>query len=126
MAQFTGPISGVVPLILVADIERSAAFYGLLGFEIGNHQPRTGEKHWAWLYAPQASDWRRGSNLMLTRGEGRPVDVKPGTTTLYLYAVDVVSTHANLIAMASTLVPSCTRTTCLRASLSYAIRTVTN
>jgi catechol 2,3-dioxygenase-like lactoylglutathione lyase family enzyme len=45
----TGPITGVVPLILVADIERSAAFYRLLGFEIGNYQPRTGEKHWAWL-----------------------------------------------------------------------------
>ena len=40
----TEPISGVVPLILIADIERAAAFYRLLGFEVGNYQPRTGEK----------------------------------------------------------------------------------
>ena len=94
----TGPISGVVPLVHVADIERSAAFYRLLGFEIGNHQPRDGEKHWAWLYSPQASDWRRGPNLMLTRGEEKQAEVRPGTTTLYLYAVDVVSMHATLVA----------------------------
>jgi len=32
----TAPISGLVPMIHVADVERSAAFYRLLGFEIGN------------------------------------------------------------------------------------------
>ena len=52
----TGPITGVVTLILVSDIEKFAAFYSLLGFEVGNYQPRTGERQWAWLYAPQASD----------------------------------------------------------------------
>ena len=94
----TGPITGVVPLIHVSDIERAAAFYRLLGFEIGNYQPRTGEKHWAWLYAPKASDWRRGPNLMLTRGEEEAAEVRPSTTTLYLYAADVVSLHAMLVA----------------------------
>ena len=94
----TGPITGVVPLILVSDIERAAAFYRLLGFEVGNYQLRTGEKHWAWLYAPKASDWRRGPNLMLTRGEEKAAEVRPGTTTLYLYAADVVSQHAMLVA----------------------------
>jgi catechol 2,3-dioxygenase-like lactoylglutathione lyase family enzyme len=93
----TGPITGVVPLILVSDIEESAAFYRLLGFEIGNYQPRTGEKHWVWLYAPEASDWRRGPNLMLTRGE-EGAQPRPGTTTLYLYAADVASVHATLVA----------------------------
>jgi catechol 2,3-dioxygenase-like lactoylglutathione lyase family enzyme len=97
-SAITGPITGVVPLIHVADIERSAAFYRLLGFEIGNYQPRTGEKSWAWLYAPQVSDWRRGPNLMLTRGEEKPGEVRPGTTTLYLYAADVVAMHATLVA----------------------------
>jgi catechol 2,3-dioxygenase-like lactoylglutathione lyase family enzyme len=84
----TGPITGVVPLIIVVDIERAVAFYRLLGFEVGNYQPRTGEKHWAWLYAPQAPDWRRGPNLMLTRGEEQGPGIRPGTTTLYLYSVD--------------------------------------
>ena len=98
MSKPGSAITGVVPLIHVANIERSAAFYRLLGFEIGNHQPRTGEMHWAWLYAPDAADWRRGPNLMLTRGEEKPAAVRPGTTTLYLYAADLPSVHAALVA----------------------------
>jgi len=92
-----GPISGLVPLIHVRDIERSAAFYRLLGFEIGNYQPRTGEKHWAWLYAPSAPDWRRGPNLMITRGENRGEEISPGSTTFYLYATDVTAAHVTLV-----------------------------
>jgi len=38
------------------------------------------------------------SNLMLTRGAERPAEVRPSTTTLYLFAADVVSTHATLVA----------------------------
>ena len=40
----TAPISGLVPMIHVADVERSAAFYRLLGFEIGNAVPRGGSR----------------------------------------------------------------------------------
>jgi catechol 2,3-dioxygenase-like lactoylglutathione lyase family enzyme len=43
-------------MIRVDDIERSAAFYRLLGFEIGNRVPRIGPPHWAWLHQPQASN----------------------------------------------------------------------
>jgi catechol 2,3-dioxygenase-like lactoylglutathione lyase family enzyme len=46
------PVTGLVPMIFVADVDRSAEFYRLLGFEIGNYVPHVGQKHWAWLYAP--------------------------------------------------------------------------
>ena len=67
------PISGLVPMIHVAEMERSVTFYRLIGFEIGNYVPREGPMHWAWLYAPKAADWKRGPNLMLTRSPG-PID----------------------------------------------------
>ena len=41
------PLTGLVPMIRVADVEQSAAFYRLLGFEIGNKVPREGSPHWA-------------------------------------------------------------------------------
>ena len=66
----TAPLTGLVPMLPVLDVERSAAFYKLLGFAVGNRVPRTGLMQWAWLYAPNVPDWRRGPNLMLTRREG--------------------------------------------------------
>jgi catechol 2,3-dioxygenase-like lactoylglutathione lyase family enzyme len=89
------PISGLVPMIHVADVDRAAEFYRLLGFEIGNYVPRTGTKHWAWLYAPKAADWKRGPNLMVTRSEGA---VEAGETLFYLYAADLKSLRAELLA----------------------------
>ena len=91
------PISGLVPMIHVADVERSAAFYRHLGFEIGNYVPRTGTKHWAWLYAPKAADWKRGPNLMLTRGECA-IDARAQEVLFYLYAADLPSLRRDLLA----------------------------
>jgi catechol 2,3-dioxygenase-like lactoylglutathione lyase family enzyme len=39
------PVSGLVPMIHVADVEASAAFYRHLGFEIGNQVPKTGNRN---------------------------------------------------------------------------------
>ena len=49
----------VVALLHVADVERSAEFYRLLGFEIGNYVPRDcpPPMQWAWLYQPNAPNW---------------------------------------------------------------------
>lgn len=91
------PISGLVPMIHVADIERSAAFYRLLGFEIGNFVPREGPMTWAWLYAPKAPDWKRGPNLMLTR-DARPTNPDGPDVLLYLYAADLVALRDELLA----------------------------
>lgn len=93
-----GPISGLVPMIHVADVERSATFYRLLGFEIGNYVPRDGgPKHWAWLYAPAAADWKRAPNLMLTRSECA-IDPEAQEVLFYLYAADLVSLRGTLVA----------------------------
>ncbi len=91
------PITGLVAMIRVADVERSAEFYRLLGFEIGNYVPReNAPMHWAWLYAPAVADWKRGPNLMLTRGEH---EVKaPEEVLFYLYAADLPALRASLLA----------------------------
>jgi catechol 2,3-dioxygenase-like lactoylglutathione lyase family enzyme len=92
----TAPITGLVPMIHVANVERSAEFYRLLGFEIGNFVPRAGPMHWAWLYAPKAADWRRGPNLMLTRS-ARPIDADVQDVLFYLYAADLKSLRGMLL-----------------------------
>jgi catechol 2,3-dioxygenase-like lactoylglutathione lyase family enzyme len=91
------PISGLVPMIHVADMERSVAFYRLIGFEIGNYVPREGPMHWAWLYAPKAADWKRGPNLMLTRSPC-PIDASAQEALFYLYAADLTSLRSVVLA----------------------------
>jgi catechol 2,3-dioxygenase-like lactoylglutathione lyase family enzyme len=81
----------------VADIDRAAAFYRLLGFEIGNFVPREGPMHWAWLYAPGVPDWRRGPNLMLTRN-ARPINADGADVLFYLYAADLPALRNHLLA----------------------------
>ena len=84
-------------MIRVAEVERSTEFYRLLGFEIGNHVPRAGPMHWAWLYAPKAADWKRGPNLMLTRS-ARTIDASAQEVLFYLYAADLKSLRSSLLA----------------------------
>lgn len=90
------PITGLVPMIHVSDVERSAVFYRLLGFEIGNRVPKKGQPQWAWLYAPGAPDWRRGPNLMLSR-TGRPLQPEAQDVLFYLYAGDLVALRQKLL-----------------------------
>ena len=91
------PLTGLVPMIRVADVERSAAFYRLLGFEIGNRVPRTGRPHWAWLYAPKVANWKHGPNLMVVRGHH---EIRPESELVlfYLYATDLAGLRNRLIA----------------------------
>ncbi|MEA2462826.1 MAG: hypothetical protein QOJ98_573 [Acidobacteriota bacterium] len=91
------PISGLVAMIHVADVERSAGFYRLLGFDIGNFIPAEGPMHWAWLHARQASDWKRGPNLMLTRS-ARAIDAGAQDVLFYLYAADLTALRHQLLA----------------------------
>ena len=92
-----GPVSGLVPMIHVADVERSAEFYRHLGLEIGNCVPRTGPKEWAWLYAPGAPDWKRGPNLMVARSTC-PIDVTAQEVLFYFYATDLKALRRDLTA----------------------------
>lgn len=96
-ATESAPITGLVPMIHVADVERSAEFYALLGFRIGNFVPREGPMHWAWLYAPKAPDWKRGPNLMLTRSPCA-IDAGAQEVLFYLYATDLTALRSNLLA----------------------------
>jgi catechol 2,3-dioxygenase-like lactoylglutathione lyase family enzyme len=89
-------LSGLVPMVRVADVERSIEFYRQLGFEVGNSVPPQGQKHWAWLYCPEVADWRRGANLMLTRGHDA-LSAKGHSVLLYLYVADLVTLRESLI-----------------------------
>jgi catechol 2,3-dioxygenase-like lactoylglutathione lyase family enzyme len=90
-------ITGLVPMLHVADMERSIEFYRRLGFEVGNYVPRSGPMHWAWLYAPKALDWKRGPNIMLTRSECA-IDAHAQEVLFYLYAHDLTSLRDTLVA----------------------------
>ncbi len=95
-------VRALVPMIRVKDVERSAAFYRLLGFEIGNRVPRTGRPNWAWLYQPQASNWKQAANLMLVRGD-EPVNPDSKIVLFYLYATDLTAVRERLIAESITV-----------------------
>src|SRR2546426_8543881 len=84
-------------MIHVADVESSAEFYRVLGFEIGNKVPRIGKLRWAWLYASKAANWKDGPNLMLTR-TARPLNPDVQDVLFYLYATDLVALRTALIA----------------------------
>ena len=90
------PVSGLVPMIPVLDVERSVSFYNLLGLAVGNRVPRNGPMQWAWLYAPNVPDWRRGPNLMLTRSEGA-IDPAGSKILLYVYATNLVALREELV-----------------------------
>ncbi|MBI4893732.1 MAG: hypothetical protein HY821_24145 [Acidobacteria bacterium] len=90
------PISALVPFLHVADVERSALFYSHLGFRIGNRVPADGTIHWAWLYSPEAPEWRRGANLMLASAE-RPLPPDPAPVIFYLYASNLIALRNALL-----------------------------
>lgn len=94
-AGSVAPLTALVPMIHVASVEKSAEFYRLLGFEIGNSVPPSGPMHWAWLYSPKAENWKRGPNLMLTRDLCAP---KEQSVLFYLYANDLVGLRNELLA----------------------------
>ena len=90
------PVSGLVPMLGVMDVERSIAFYKLLGFAVGNRLPRSGPMRWAWLYAPNVPDWRRGPNLMLTRSDG-VIEPAAQRILFYIYATNLAALREELM-----------------------------
>ena len=81
----------LVPLISVADVERSIEFYAHLGFEIGNtFAPAGAEKpSWAWL---QSGD----GQLMLAMAS-EPIVANQKTVLLYVYTDNVPAARASLV-----------------------------
>src|SRR5215217_3460698 len=81
----------LVPMVSVADVERSIAFYRHLGFEVGNTFAADGETKpsWAWLQSGDAQ-------LMLS-ATNEPIANKP-TVLFYVYTEDVAAARTSLIA----------------------------
>jgi len=80
----------LVPMVSVADVERSIAFYKHLGFEIGNTFVSEGETKpsWAWL--------RSGNAQLMLSATNKPTADKH-TVLFYIYTEDVGSARASLI-----------------------------
>src|SRR5690348_15862957 len=95
--QSAAPINALVPMIRVADVERAAKSYKLLGFQIGNYVPREAPPmHWAWLRQDGSPTWTTGANLLLVRSIEQSGGEQP--VVLYLYAADLVALRQQLIA----------------------------
>ena len=81
----------LVPLITVADVERSISFYQHLGFEIGNtFAPQGATKAtWAWL--------RSGHAQLMLGAATQPVKAEQQTIIFYIYTDDVAAARTSLI-----------------------------
>lgn len=84
-------VIGLVPMAGVADVQRSADFYKLLGMEMGGRlKNSTGELQWAWLEC-------KGAQLMVSRAAD-PVISKQQRVLFYLYSPDLVALREHLLA----------------------------
>ena len=83
-------IKALVPLAHVADMSRSIAFYGKLGFTVTNQVVAAGEAHpnWVWLQCEKAE-------LMLARATA-PVVAVEQAVLFYTYCDEVEATHVAL------------------------------
>lgn len=81
----------LVPLLSVADIERSIAFYQHLGFEVANTFVPEGatKPAWAWFQSHDAQ-------LMLSAA-AKPIVAEQQSVLFYLYTDDVPAARAALI-----------------------------
>jgi hypothetical protein len=81
----------LVPLISVADVERSIAFYQHLGFEVGNTFVPEGatKPAWAWLQS-------RNAQLMLSAAL-KPIVAEQQSVLFYLYTDDVSAARVSLV-----------------------------
>jgi hypothetical protein len=82
------PVSGLVPFVHVTDVDRSVAFYELLGFAVNDSFEHQGERVWVWLESEDA-------RLMLARGDA------PGmaeAVLFYVYSRDLAALRDHLVA----------------------------
>src|SRR3954447_14019991 len=78
----------VVPFVHVADVDRSARFYALLGFVVRHDYVLDGRRVWCWLQRGQA-------RLMVAHAAER-VDPFVQAVLFYLYAEDLDAVHRRL------------------------------
>jgi uncharacterized glyoxalase superfamily protein PhnB len=88
--EMTPTVSNLIPYAHVMDVQRSIAFYELLGFKIiSRHEHPPGRLLWAHLECGFG-------RLMLAQADG-PVDPTVQAILFYLYADDVVALRAHLM-----------------------------
>ena len=82
-------IQSLVPMVSVADVERSIAFYHHLGFEVGNTFACEGETKpsWAWLQSGHAQVMFSATN---------EPNAGKHTVLFYVYTDDVAAARASL------------------------------
>jgi predicted enzyme related to lactoylglutathione lyase len=81
----------LVPMVFVADVERSMAFYKHLGFEVGNTFPeeRATKPTWAWLHCGEAQLMLAAANEEIVADQQRVL--------FYLYTDDVAAARSSLV-----------------------------
>lgn len=85
-----GAVSSLAPFAHVADVERSLAFYALLGFvPLGRHSSPAGRTVWANALAG-------GAHIMFAQASG-PIDAGVQAVLFYMYADDVRALRARLL-----------------------------
>ena len=80
----------LVPMLSVADVERSIAFYRHLGFELGNTfaPPDAMKPSWAWL--------RSGDAQLMVAAASEPAAAQQAVL-FYVYTDDVAAARASLV-----------------------------
>jgi predicted enzyme related to lactoylglutathione lyase len=86
----THRVSELIPFVRVADVDRSIAFYALLGFEVTETFRPRGCLQWAALESA-------GAQLMLAR-ESAAIDPEQQRVLFYLYAEDLDALRERLLA----------------------------
>jgi catechol 2,3-dioxygenase-like lactoylglutathione lyase family enzyme len=87
--QQSHQVNKLAPFFHVSDVDRSAAFYGRLGFKVVNAiRDQAGRLGWCFLRSGQAE-------LMLSRGGS--IDPTVQAVILYLYADDVAGLRRSLL-----------------------------
>ena len=86
-------LQSLVPMVHVANVQRSIEFYTKLGFEIGNTFTPEGaaSPRWAWLQS------EGGAKLMVAKAS-EPVDPKQQAVLFYIYCDDVAAKRSELVA----------------------------
>jgi catechol 2,3-dioxygenase-like lactoylglutathione lyase family enzyme len=83
-------VSDLIPFVHVSDLQRSIAFYELLGFEVGDTYEVDREPRWAALQHAHA-------RIMLELAS-TPIDPRQQAVLFYLYAEDLDGLRDRLIA----------------------------
>ena len=81
----------LVPMLSVADVERSISFYRHLGFELGNTfaRPEATKPSWAWL--------KCGDAQLMVAAASEPVAAAQQAVLFYVYTDNVEAARASLV-----------------------------